>query len=154
MKINQAKAYLSRAYCLEQQVQSKLAQLEALRSLACRMTASFDRTPVSNTLNTTSMQDTIIRITEAEEELNKKIDELVAMKVEISHTIDRVRDVQLRLLLEKRYLLFLSWPQIAEDLMISDRWLQKRHDDALAAVRKVLVASGEMVKIGKTAKTS
>ena len=149
-----AKEYLSGAWYIERQVQSKLEQIEALKSLACRMTASFDQEVVSHSVDTTSMQDTIIRIMEAEEELNKKIDELVAMKVEISHTIDRVRDVQLRLLLEKRYLLFLSWPQIAEDLMISDRWLQKRHDDALAAVRKVLGSNGEMVKFGKTAKTS
>ena len=133
-----AKEYLSQAFCIEMQVQSKLEQIEALRSLACRVTAPMGSEPVSHTRNVTSMQDTVGRILEAEEELNKQIDDLVAMKLEIARTIDRVEDVTLRLILEKRYLAFLSWGQIAVDLHYSERWLQVKHLEALEAVEKIL----------------
>ena len=133
-----AKAYLSRAYCIELQVQSKQEQIEALRSLACRVTAGGGSEPVSHTRNVTSMQDTIVRILEAEEDLNRRIDDLVAMKLEIAETIDRVEDVTLRLILEKRYLSFLSWGQIAMDLHYSERWLQVKHGEALEAVQRIL----------------
>ena len=133
-----AKTYLSRAYCIELQVQSKQEQIEALKSLACRVTAGAGREPVKKTRNVTAMQDTVVRILEAEEDLNRRIDDLVAMKLEIAETIDRVEDVTLRLILEKRYLAFLSWGQIAMDLHYSGRWLLKKHLAALAAVQQIL----------------
>ena len=133
-----ARTYLSRAFCLEMQVQSKLEQIEALKSLACRVTAGLGKEVVNKTRDVTVMQDTVVRILEAEEELNKRIDDLVAMKLEIADTIDRVEDVTLRLLLEKRYLAFLSWGQIAMDLHYSGRWLLKKHINALEEVQRIL----------------
>ena len=133
-----AKEYLSRAWHVEQQVQSKLEQIEALRSLASRMTAGFGNEPVSHTRNVTAMQDTIVRILEAEEELNKRIDELVSMKTEVMQVIDQVQDVILRLILEKRYLSFLSWEQIAVDMGYTVRWTLLRHAEGLQAVQEVL----------------
>lgn len=133
-----AKEYLSQAFCIELLVQSKLEQIEALRSLACRVTLPMGSEPVSHTRNVTGMQDTVERILEAEEELNKRIDDLVATKLEIAKTIDRVEDVTLRLILEKRYLAFLSWGQIAIDLHYSGRWLQVKHAEALEAVERIL----------------
>ena len=133
-----AKDYLSQAFCIEMQVQSKLEQIEALRSLACRVTAPMGAEPVSHTRNVTSMQDTVERILEAEEELNRRIDDLVATKLEIARTIDRVEDVTLRLILEKRYLAFLSWGQIGMDLHYSGRWRQVKHAEALEAVERIL----------------
>ena len=137
-----SKTWLSRAFCIEMQVQSKMEQIEALKSLACRMTAGFGSEPVKKTRNTTAMEDTVVHILEAEEELNRRIDELVAMKLEIADVIDRVEDAMLRLVLEKRYLSFLSWGQIATDLHYSGRWLQKRHNAALAAVQRILDERG------------
>ena len=133
-----AKEYLSRAWWIEQQVQSKLEQIEALRSLASRMTAGFGNEPVSHTRNVTAMQDTIVRIMEAEEELNRRIDELVSMKMEIMQVIDQVQDVILRLILEKRYLSFLSWEQIAVDMGYTVRWTLLRHEEGLQAVQEIL----------------
>ncbi len=133
-----ARTYLSQAFCIELQVQSKQEQIEALKSLACRVTYSSDREPVKKSKNITALQDTIVRILEAEEELNRRIDSLVAMKLEIADTIDLVEDVTLRLILEKRYLAFLSWGQIAMDMHYSGRWLQVKHKEALEVVQRIL----------------
>ena len=132
-----AKEFLSRAWHIEQQVQSKLEQIEALKSLACRVTSGIGNEPVSHTRNVTSMQDTIVRILEAEEELNRHIDELVGMKLEVMRVIDQVLDVTLRLILEKRYLSFLSWERISVDLGYTVRWTLIRHEEALRAVEEI-----------------
>lgn len=133
-----AKAYLSRAFCIEQQIRSKQEQIEALKSLACQVTAPLGSEPVKGSRNTTALQDAIERIIEAEDDLNRKIDDLVMMKLEIAKTIDRVEDVTLRLILEKRYLSFLSWMQISMDLHYSGRWLQVKHNEALGEVQRIL----------------
>ncbi len=133
-----AKEFLSRAWHTEQQVQSKLEQIEALKSLACRVTSCIGREPVAHTRNMTSMQDAIIRVMEAEEELNGRIDELVGIKMEVMQMIDRVQDATLRLILEKRYLSFRTWEQIAMDMGFTVRWTMIRHEEALAAVQELM----------------
>ena len=44
----------------------------------------------------------------------------------------------LRLILEKRHLLFQPWDEIAIDLGITSRWAKDRHREALKAVERVL----------------
>ena len=135
-----AKEYLSRAYCIELQVQSKMQQLEVLKSLACRMSPVMKKDPVRQNRNTSALQDTIVKILEAEEELNRKVDELVDMKLEIAQTIDLVEEMSLRVVLERRYLQFMSWQQIREEMNYSQRWVQQQHRDALEAVQEILDA--------------
>ena len=133
-----AKEYLNQAYRLEQRVQSKLEQIEALRSLASHMTAGLGQEPVVHTRNNTSMQDTVIRILEAEQELNREIDELVDIKAEIKRTIDLIPDVTMRLVLEKRNLCFEKWEQIAVDMYYSLRSVQEKHRVAVRLVQEIL----------------
>lgn len=99
-----AKEYLGQAYRLDQRINSKLQQIESLRSLTQKVTASYDGEPVSHTRNVSSLEDTIIRLMEAEEQINRQIDELVALKMNIAALIDKVRNESYRLILEKRYL--------------------------------------------------
>ena len=133
-----AKEYLSRAWNIELQVQSKLEQIEALKSLACRVTSSVGNEGVSHSRNITSMQDTIVRIVEAEEELNRRIDDLVAMRMEVMGVIDQVQDVTLRVILEKRYLSFHTWEQIAISMGYTVRWTLIKHEEALRVVEELL----------------
>ena len=133
-----AKEFLSQAFYLEQRIQSKMEQIESLRALATRVTQVFGGEPVSRGQNATGARDTVLRILEAEEELNRQIDDLVELKMKIARVIELVEDVQLRLILEKRYLSFMSWEEIAADMGFSARWLQVRHLEALEAVEKVM----------------
>lgn len=135
-----AKEFLSRAWLIEEQIQSKLEQIESLKSLACRVTAGFGKEPVSQTRNVNSMQDVIVHILEAEEELNQKIDDLVSMKMEVMKVIDQVQDVILRLILEKRYLSFFTWEKIAVDMGYTVRWALQHHEEALQVVQGILDA--------------
>ena len=136
-----AKEYLGQAYRLDQRINSKLQQVESLRSLTRKVTASYDGETVFHTRNVTSLEDTIFRLMEAEEELNRQIDELVVLKMDISRMINRVRNESLRLILEKRYLCFLQWDQIAAEMHYSRRWVLKRHARAVEVVDKLMSES-------------
>ena len=135
--------YLSQAYMLEQRIQTKLHHISCLRSLAQTVSSYTGGEPVSHTRNVTQLEDTVIKIMQKEHELNLEIDRLVDLKREIMEVLDEVKDLNYRLILEKRYLCFESWPKIGEDMGHSDRWAQLKHQAALRVVDAILAGRQE-----------
>ena len=133
-----AKDYLSQAYLLEKQVRSKQDQIRSYRELLTSINAHLVDEPVKHTRNVEIMQDTILKIMAAEEELNLQIDALVDKKLEIAEVISQVKNVVYRLILEKRYLCFLSREMIAVDLNYSAKSVQRLHRQAIEAVQGIL----------------
>ena len=133
-----AKEYLGQAYRLDQRISTKLQQIDSLRSLTRKVTASYDGEVVSHTRNVHSLEDAIIRLMEAEEEINRQIADLIQLKIEIGATIDQVHNESYRLILEKRYLCFLPWDQIAAEMHYSRRWVLNRHDRAIDVIDRLL----------------
>ena len=133
-----AKEYLGQAYRLDQRINSKLQQVEHLRSLTQKVTVSYGGETVSQSRDVTSLQNTIIRLMEAEDEINRQIDELVDLKLDIGKTIGQVKNESYRMILEKRYLCFLPWDQIAADMNYSRRWTLTKHERAVDVVDKLL----------------
>ena len=133
-----AMEFLSQAYMLEQRIQTKLHHISALRSLAQTVQSYAGNEPVSHTRNVTQLEDTVIKIMQKEHELNLEIDRLVDLKDEIMGVIDQVKDMNCRLVLEKRYLCFESWTKIGEEMGHTDRWAQMKHQAALRVVQQIL----------------
>ena len=52
--------------------------------------------------------------------------------------IGQVEDSCQRVILEKRFLVFLSWSRIARDLFYSRTWLVVKRDEAIDAVQRIL----------------
>lgn len=138
-----AKEYLSQAYRLDQRINSKLEQISKLRSLTRKVTASYDSEPVSHTRNVSSLEDTIIHLMEAENELNREIDTLVDLKRDIYSLIRSVAEPEYQLLLELRYLCFRSWSEIAVQMSLEDRYVYKVHGRALQAAEKEFAKRAE-----------
>ena len=137
-----AREYLDQGRRLDQQISNRLEQLERLRSLTQKITVSYGGEAVSHSQNLTSLQDSIVRLMEAEQELNRQIQELVEMKVELSTVISQVRNDTYRMILEERYLCFHDWNQIARQMHYSRRWVMDKHERALAAVDSILRENG------------
>jgi len=133
-----ASLFMSRAFRLEAQVQSKLQQIERLRSLASKVTSNTANEPVSHTRDVTEMQDAVIRIMEEEEILKNRIKMLMDVKEQIRDVIEHVDDVTLQLILEKRYLLYESIKEIAADLGYTYRWTEKKHKKALQEADRII----------------
>ena len=94
--------------------------------------------PVSSTRNVHRLADTIDKIVDLENEINDDIDHLVDLKREVMATISKVQDANALMLLELRYLSFMSWDEIACEMHYTSRWVHILHSKALSAVDKIL----------------
>ncbi|MEA5048750.1 MAG: DUF1492 domain-containing protein [Eubacteriales bacterium] len=130
------KDYLSQAYRIDQRINSKLAQVMSLRDLLGKATGTLSGAPKAATPNPHSMEDTIAKMVDLENEINEDIDALVDLKAEIMRRIKRVENTEYQTILELRYLCFKRWEEIAVEMGYSLRRLYELHDCALEEISK------------------
>ena len=130
-----AKEYLSQAHRLDQRIDAKIAQVASLNDLATKCTATLTGMPRNPNSGGSSMTDAVCKIIDLQEEINRDIDRLVDLKREIVGVIKAVEDTEYQILLEKRYLCFQTWEQIAVDMGYNVRHLYRIHEEALEKVR-------------------
>ena len=128
------KEYLSQAYRIDQRINSKLAQVMSLRDLLSKATGTLSGAPKAATPNPHSMEDTIAKMVDLENEINEDIDALVDLKAEIMRRIKRVENTEYQTILELRYLCFKRWEEVSVELGYSMQHLFRLHDEALEAV--------------------
>ncbi len=126
-----AKDFLSQAYRLDQRIKSKIEQLDSLNALATRASVTLSDMPKNPNRSTSTMEDTICKIIDLQEEINKEVDRLVDLKVEIVNIIKAVPNPEHQMLLELRYLCFKTWEQIAVDMNYGVRNIYNLHGAAL-----------------------
>lgn len=136
--MNKAREYLDQAYRLDERINSRLLQLAQLKDMATTITSHIKDICVQESHNNHKLEDTIVKIVEQEKEIDNEIDALVELKTDVRHVIDKVPNVEQRLLLEERYLCFKSWEEIAADMSYGLRWIYKLHDKALKSVGHIL----------------
>ncbi len=104
-----AKQYLQQAYRADKLIKHKMAELRSLRDLVLSMSAptlcdfrrgSSDITPI--------FAKRIEKIEELEKELNEGIDRYIDLRQEISEKIERIENLNERLVLHKRYLMHMT----------------------------------------------
>ena len=132
------KEYLSQAKFLNQRISSKIQQVAALNDLATKATSTLTGMPRNPNHATSSMEDVIAKIIDLQAEINNDIDTLVDLKRSLSKTIKAVDSPEYQTVLEKRYLCFQSWEQIAVEMGYDLRWLYRIHGKALEEVKAIL----------------
>jgi DNA-directed RNA polymerase specialized sigma subunit len=134
-----AKLFLSRANRLDLRINTKLEQLVRLRSLACQVTRSIRHDNVKGSGTPKSaLEDAVVKIVMAEQDINDEIDRFVDIKREITDMLGLLDNDDQRLLLELRYLCFDSWEQIADKLCISVSYAYQLHRAALYSFEDIL----------------
>lgn len=136
-----AKEYLNQAYHIDHRIESKLSQIESLKSLATRVTSVFSDMPHSSSPDNQRLQKTIADIVDLENEVSTDIEQLVNLKREIKNTINQVQNEKYRTLLELRYLNFKSWEQIATSLGYDARHIRRIHGNALQKISEKMSAN-------------
>ena len=131
------KEYLSQAKFLDQRINSKIQQVAALNDLATKATSTLTGMPRNPNHATSTMEEAIAKIIDLQAEINSDIDTLVALKRDLSATIKAVGNTEYQTVLEKRYLCFQSWEQIAVEMGYDLRWLYRIHGKALDEVQAV-----------------
>lgn len=126
-----AKEYLSQAMYIDQRINSKLEQVMTLRETATKVTATLTDMPRSDSPNLQSMENTIVKIVDLENEINRDIDRLVDLKAEVRQLIAALENPEQQLILELRYLCFKQWSAIMEEMGISETSVYRIHGEAL-----------------------
>ena len=129
-----AKEYLSQARYLDARINSKIKQVEQLNYLATSATSVLSGMPHNPNKATSKMADIVGKIVDLQAEINHDIDTLVDLKRDIGGLIKSLPNVEHQTLLEKRYLCFQSWEQIAVDLSFSMQHTFRMHDSALKEI--------------------
>ncbi|MFP3153339.1 DUF1492 domain-containing protein [Lachnospiraceae bacterium ZAX-1] len=133
-----AKEYLQQARYLDNRINSKIQQIQSLNDLATSCSTVISDMPRNPNRDGSRMADAVIKIVSLQEELNMDINALVELKREIMGVIKAVPSTEHQTLLEKRYLCFVSWEQIAVDLNYSIQHTYRMHDAALKEIDCIL----------------
>lgn len=133
-----AKEYLLQARFLDNRINSKIQKIASLNDLATSCTATLSDMPKNPNRGGSRMADTVCKIVDLQDELKRDIESLVDLKREIMSVIKAVPSPEHQTLLEKRYLCFITWEQIAVDLSYSIQHTYRMHDEALKEVETIL----------------
>lgn len=134
------KDYLKQAPKLDKQINSKLEQIQQLRSLSEKITTTLSHSPKSrNQINRTEY--CVLRIWELEQEIDREINKLIDLKKEIKKAIDNVKNDNYRMVLEYRYLCGFSWEDIAKAMNYAVRHITRLHGLALRELKTCPVLS-------------
>ena len=126
-----AKEFLEQVRYVDRAIDSKLEQVERLRSESTKATSLVSDMPRSSSPNLQRLEDTIIKIIDLEHEINRDIDRLVDLKKAARESINTMPNPDERLILELRYLCYKTWPEIAEAISLSESHIHRLHGFAL-----------------------
>lgn len=126
-----AKEYLGQARNIDNEIQSMLEEVAVLRSMAEKTTAVITGMPSNATRNTSQLSDTIAKIIDREEKIDREIDRLVDLRSEIYESVQQVEDRDARRVLYLRYMSYRSWAEIATEMKLGLRQIYRLHDEGL-----------------------
>lgn len=129
-----AKEWLMRAWKIDREINILLEAQKAAYDRLTGITAASDNTPVSGTKEPHRL-DSYAELTD---KIDRRIDELCAIKAEIFDLIEKIPDIKLRGLLIDRYINCLTFQQIADKMELSPRWVMRLHKRALNLVEKFI----------------
>lgn len=133
-----AKEYLGQVRFLDMRINSKIQQVASLNDLATMCTTTLSDMPKNPNRGDSRMADSVIKIIDLQDEINCDINKLVELKREIMGVIKAVSNMEYQTLLEKRYLCFIAWEQIAVDMNYSMQYTFRIHERALKEIDQLL----------------
>lgn len=136
--MSEAKEYLERIKMMDAIVDSKLEELAMLKSMVKRITPMMNTTGGGAAGNQDKLGDTIAKIVDLQEEINRDVDMVVNLKKDANELLAKIKRPEYYQVLHKRYVLFKSFEQIAMEMKYSYRGICYVHGRALQAFGKVL----------------
>ncbi len=130
-----AKEYLHQAYRLDKRIQSNIDEMERLRELSTSASSPSWGEKIQRTRHTDALFVRYLeKIEELQEKINDEVDNLVALKAEIRDVINKVIDIDERLVLRYRYVHNFTWEQIGDELKADKSTIRRWHGNALSHV--------------------
>lgn len=136
--MSEAKEYLEKIKWYDVLIDSKLEELATLNSIVKRITPVMNTTGGGASGNQDKLGDTIAKIIDLQEEINRDVDMFVDRKREASVLLKKVTQAEYFQVLHKRYVLYESFEQMATEMKYTYRGVCYVHGRALQAFEKVL----------------
>ena len=130
------KKYFCQAHRIDQRINSKLEQIISLRTLATKVNSAISDIPISFTNNQGVISKVVPRIVDLELEINEEIKTLIDVKKKIYQLIKIIKNPELKIILELRYLNLKKWSNIAVDMGYSVQNIYKLHNKAIKILQK------------------
>ena len=112
----EAKNYLSQAFRLNRNIENKMKQLWELRDMASKTSVTYSDMPGNPNKGRSRVESCVTKIADMEREIDKEIDGLIDLKLDIMKRINEVSSPELQAVLDLRYLKFMAWDAIATEL--------------------------------------
>ena len=133
-KSNAAKDFLKQVQLYDMHINEKLEEMEHLKALTLKITATWKQDTVSGSGNQDKLGDAVAKIIDLENEINQAIDNYVDKKKVVNAVIEQIQDPDQVAVLYKRYFQYESLEQIACELHCTYRNVCYIHGKALQAV--------------------
>ncbi len=131
-----AKEYLKQAYRLDHRINSDLAEVERLRSMARSVNSpGFDAHYDPNHATEAPFIRCLEKVWQMEEKINAEIDMLVDLKQQMRLAIGTVTNADEQMVLRYRYIHNKTWEQIGDELHADKSTVRRWHGAALQHIR-------------------
>ena len=133
----QSKEYLKQAYRLNELIRANREELDELRVLSESVSGiDMSKEPSgSSGSSDAGFARIVMKIIDLEKAINDDIEELLSLKLEIRTTINTVEDNDEKLLLKLRYLNFMCWEDVCNEMCVSTRTAHRIHASALKNIK-------------------
>lgn len=119
------KEYLEKILELDMEIDDDIAEMEAYRTLAEKITKTISTDPVQASGKKDKVAELAVKIADAENEINDKIDKLFDMKKERVRKIKLLVNQKEKKILIKRYVRGIQYQKIADSMNIDISYVFK-----------------------------
>lgn len=122
---------LKRVYYMNKHIQRRIDKIYALRSAIGNSAVRYDTDPVQSSSGMDRLDRVIAEIIDLEKEVDEMTDRYIAYKGKMIANIDKIPSERDRDVLYSRYILFMQFNDIADDLHLDASWVRKIHKRAI-----------------------
>ena len=131
MNKEELKEKLKGAMYAQRTLEGELDKLQELRNLAQKVTPAYSQSPGGGSGNAQKLENSIVKIIEQEKIITECCNELCAQLAEVRDLVALLPMGPMRLVMQRRYLNYQKWEQIAAELHYSWQNVHRLHSKAL-----------------------
>lgn len=131
MTKEELKEKLKGAMYAQRALEGELDKLQELRNLAQKITPAYSQSPGGGSGNAQKLENSIAKIIEQEKIIAECCNELCAQLAEVRALVAMLPMGPMRLVMQRRYLNYQKWEQIAAELHYSWQNVHRLHSKAL-----------------------
>lgn len=138
-----AVAYLRQVELCDTHINNLLEEVQRLKDLIRKITATLKSDVVAHSSNQDKIGEAVAKLVDLEKEIAAAADAYIDKRNEVVSTIQKVNVPNQVAVLHKLYLEQKTWPEIAEEMHMTERNAQYIHGRALQSIRKILKGEAE-----------